>query len=89
MIFWKKFHKGLIFIIVFILFVTVAQNIPSQITSGHSSSVVPFSRTYEVIFNETGLPKNTSWTVRLIANNSANFSYTSNSSTIIFNETNG
>ena len=44
---------------------------------------------YQVTYHETGLPIGYSWTVRVITNNSGNTSFSSNSSVLNFNETNG
>ncbi len=44
---------------------------------------------YRVTFNETGLPDGTQWTVKVIVNNSANETYTSDNSSLNFTEVNG
>ncbi|MGC8618514.1 MAG: PEGA domain-containing protein [Thermoplasmata archaeon] len=89
MVLWKNGRRDLSFVIVFILLMTVVQSIPIDATGGQGTSSVSPMRMYEVTFNETGLPLNTSWTVRVITNHSANLSYTSNTTTIRFNESNG
>ncbi len=50
---------------------------------------VDIPTSYAVTFTETGLPIGTAWTVRVITNNSASTSYSSDNNTLKFYEANG
>ena len=77
-------------IIYFVLVIILLEGIPLQTGNGQMvSGGASLSTAYPVTFTETGLPQATPWTVKVILNNSANFSYTSSNSVVRFNETNG
>ena len=77
-------------IVYFILIVVLLEVVPLQAGNAQMAPAgAGLSTVYPVTFTETGLLPTTQWTVKVIVNNSANYSYNSTGNVIIFNETNG
>ena len=81
-------NKSLIRLIVLIVIIFLLVEGTPYMGAADGSQFNP-NKVYRVTFNETGLPDGIQWAVRVIVNNSANETYTSDNSSLNFTEING